>query len=72
MRNVYEDSVSQTREYFAYIEVVADSEEEAREIAEEKIKAPDDINWSWGGNYPVEIDDVEFQYEEDDEENEDE
>jgi hypothetical protein len=61
MRNVYEVSVSQTREYFAYIEVVADSEEEAREIAEEKIKAPDDINWSWGGNYPVEIDDVEFQ-----------
>ena len=42
------------------------------EIIEEKIKAPDDINWSWGGNYPVEIDDVEFQYEEDDEENEDE
>ncbi|WP_205191459.1 hypothetical protein [Burkholderia sp. LMG 13014] len=70
MKNVYEVAVSQMREYFGYIEVIADSEEEAREIAEGEIEDFD--NWSFGGTYPVEIDDIELQHEQDDEEDEDE
>ncbi|WP_175912435.1 hypothetical protein [Burkholderia metallica] len=70
MKNVYEVQLSQTRYYFAYIEVVADSEEEARAIAESK--GFDGIDWNFGGDEGIQFEDVEFQYEQDNQEDENE